>query len=120
MSTIVSAGQPIKAGCLTIEQVVFEPKYLATLLASNSIAAKSHTGLAVAAVDQQEVEALLHAALSDWVDFFFVPTPKPFVMYADHDEYTTFYGNPRSNLNRVAEALSERGFESVRDYERRL
>ncbi len=29
-----------------------------------------------------EIEELLRAALSDWVDFLFVPTPEPFVIYA--------------------------------------
>jgi hypothetical protein len=31
------------------------------------------------------------------------------VIYADHDEYTTFYANTRSNLNRVVEALVAQG-----------
>lgn len=61
---------------------------------------------------------MLEAALGDWVDFVFVPVPKPFVIYADHDEYTTFYANTKSNLNRVAQALIAAGFEKVLDYER--
>jgi hypothetical protein len=65
----------MKAGCLTIDQVVLEPKHLAALLPSDSIAAEFRTGLAVTVVDRQEVERLLQATLSDWVDFFFVPTP---------------------------------------------
>jgi hypothetical protein len=66
------------------------------------------------------VVELLEAALSDWIDFIFVPTPKPFVIYADHDEFTTFYANTKSNLNPVVEALSARGFKRVQDYERDL
>ena len=72
------------------------------------------------ATGPQEIEDLLHAALSDWLDFLFVPAPRPFVIYADHDEYTTFYANTRSNLNRVAEPLLARGFEEVSGYQRRL
>ena len=64
-----------------------------------------------------EVGALLQAALSDSVDFWFIPTPKPFVIYADHDEYTTFFANSKSNLNGIVDPLLKRGFESV-DYER--
>jgi len=74
----------------------------------------------VTAVGQREIEELLNAALSDWVDFIFVPAPKPFVIYADHDEYTTFYANTGSNLNRVAEPLLTQGFEEVSEYQRRL
>jgi hypothetical protein len=53
-----------------------------------------------------------------WI-FSFVPAPKPFVIYADHHDYTTFYANTRSNLNRVADALLAQGFEEVSGYQRR-
>jgi hypothetical protein len=49
-----------------------------------------------------------------------MPAPKPFVIYADHDEYTTFFANTKSNLNRVAQPLTAGGFVSVPDYERQL
>jgi hypothetical protein len=74
----------------------------------------------VTAVGAQEMQELLHTAFTDWFDFLFVPTPKPFVIYADHDEYTTFYANTRSNLNRVVEALVAQGFEEVAEYRRPL
>jgi hypothetical protein len=74
----------------------------------------------IAANGQQEVAELLEAGLSDWVNFAFVPKPKAFVIYADHDEYTTFYANTKSSLNGVVQALSEAGFENVPDYERNL
>ena len=47
-----------------------------------------------------------------------MPTPKPFVIYADHDEFTTFYANTRSNLNRVSDTLLTQGFEEVSGYQR--
>jgi hypothetical protein len=37
-----------------------------------------------------------------------------FVIYADHDEYATFYANTRSNLNRVADALFANGLKRYR------
>ena len=74
----------------------------------------------VTAEGQREAEALLAAVLGDWIDFLFVPAPKPFVIYADHDEYATFYANTKSNLNRVAQALSAKGVEAVPNYEREL
>lgn len=72
------------------------------------------------AVGQQEVEDLLQAAFTDWFDFVFVPTPKPFVIYADHDEYTTFYANTRSNLNRVLTTMSAQGFDQIPEHTRQL
>jgi hypothetical protein len=43
----------------------------------------------------KEIAPLLEAALGDWVDFLFVPVPKPFAIYADHDDYITLYANSR-------------------------
>jgi hypothetical protein len=118
--TILSSIQPLKAGHLTIEQVVFEPKHLISLLSNYSIPPRCEQGLSVIAEGQKEVAALLQAGLSDWIEFIFVPDPKPFVIYAGHDEFTTFYANSRSNLNRVIKVLSGQGFEAVLDYERQL
>jgi len=120
VTTIVSAAQPLNGGSLTVEQAVFEPKHLNELLTSYSIPQKYEHGLSLVAANPQEAEALLLAVLSDWTDFLFIPDPKPFVIYADHDEYTTFYAQTRSNLNRVINALTSQGFESVPGYERRL
>ena len=71
-------------------------------------------------VDQDKVRELLRTALSDWLDFAFVPVLKLFVMYADHDEYTTFYANTKSNLERIRLSLLAKGFQEVRNYERKF
>jgi hypothetical protein len=119
---IISANEQMKSGCLTIEQAVFEPTHLINLLASYSLPPRSRygCGLSLSATGQQEVEMLLLAVFSDWIDFIFVPEPKSFAIYADHDEYTTFFAHTRSNLNRVVKALAEGGFKMIPDYERRL
>ena len=120
VSTIASALEPLSGGCVTIDEVVFEPKHLIKLLAEHSLPAEYGHDWSLTAEGQHETEALLEAALGDWVDFVFVPSPRPFVIYADHDEYATFYANTKSNLNRVAQALSANGFEKVLGYERKL
>lgn len=109
-----------KTGCVTVEQVVFEPQHMIDLLTRYSLPTRYGKGVSVTATGQREIEELLQAAFADWVDFLFVPSPKPFVIYADHDEYTTFYANNRSNLNRIREALSSQGFEEIAEYTRRL
>ncbi|HUD49842.1 MAG TPA: hypothetical protein VMR33_23665 [Candidatus Baltobacteraceae bacterium] len=120
MATIFSTDDSIQAGCVTIDQVVFEPKHLSALLARHSLPAQFGRDRSIAATRRDEVAELLEAALRDWIDFIFIPTPKPFVIYAEHDENTTFYANRKSNLNSVVEALSARGFKQVQDYERDL
>jgi hypothetical protein len=117
VATITSA---FDTASITIDQVIFAPKHLLDLLARCSLPARYGRDLTFVATGNEEVQALLQAALSDWIDFIFVPAPKPFVIYADHDEYTTFYANTKSNLNRVVDALSQQGFEKVKDYERNL
>jgi hypothetical protein len=120
VSVIVSANQQMKSGCLTIEQAVFEPTHLIKLLGSYSLPPQYGPGISLTVTGQQEVEMLLLAIFSDWIDFIFVPEPKSFAMYADHDEYTTFFAHTRSNLNRVVKALTDKRFKMIPDYERRL
>jgi hypothetical protein len=120
VSAIVSANQQMKSACLTIEQVVFEPSHLINLLASHSLPQTYGCDVSLTAANQHEIEPLLLAVFSDWIDFIFVPEPKSFVIYADHDEYTTFFAHTRSNLNRAVKPLADHGFKMVPNYERRL
>lgn len=117
-STIVSAAECQEAG-LTVTQSVFEPTHLFDLLSRYSIPRQPGQGLSLTAAGPDEADQLLHAALSDTIDFLFIPKPKSFVIYADHDEFTTFFAHTRSNLNLVTKALSSQGVK-VQDYERRL
>lgn len=119
VATIISARQQIPAGAVTLDSIVFEPKNLNALLASRSLPPSLQSESCIEATGHEETSALLHAALSDSVDFWFIPTPKPFVIYADHNEYTTFFANTKSNLNGVIEALLRHGFQKV-EYERNL
>jgi hypothetical protein len=119
VAAIVCAGQ-IEGGCLTVDQVVLEPVHLIDLLKHYSLPPQYGRGLSLIAACQDEVKALLHAAFSDSIDFLFIPKPKPFTMYADHDEFTTFYAHTRSQLNRIAKVLSDQGVKTIQNYERRL
>jgi len=76
--------------------------------------------ISLTAAGRREIETLLHAIFSDWVDFIFVPEPRSFAIYADHDEYTTFFAHTRSNLNQVVTTLVDKGFKTVPGYDRRL
>jgi hypothetical protein len=120
VAAIVCANEQTKSGSVTIEQAVFEPTNLLNLLASHSMPPRYPRGISLTAAGQQEIEILLHAIFSDWIDFIFVPEPRSFAIYADHDEYTTFFAQTRSNLNQVVTTLVDKGFKTVSDYDRRL
>jgi hypothetical protein len=120
VAATISANESWESACLTFEQVVFDPTHIITLFDSYGITPEYGRGWSLTATGQKEAAELLQAALGDWIDFIFVPAPKPFVIYADHDDFTTFFAMTRSNLNRVANVLTARGFAPVPDYERRL
>ena len=120
VSTILSANAPFEESSVTIGQIVFEPKNLIALLSAHALPTEFQDDWSFTAKGKEQVYELLRAALSDWVDFLCVPTPKPFVIYADHDEYTTFYADTKSNLNRVADALLAKGFKQISNYERKF
>ncbi|HET7109030.1 MAG TPA: hypothetical protein VFI38_19605 [Candidatus Acidoferrum sp.] len=118
--TIGQASGPWRSASLTIELVVFDPTHLIDLLNANSIPPRNQRGVSITAVGQEEAEELLEAVLGDWVDFIFIPEPKSFAIYADHDEFTTFFAQTRSNLNRVVQALSGQAFKVESEYQRKL
>jgi hypothetical protein len=118
VSTILASVPSLQTARVTIESVAFEPKHLLEVLARHSLPRQYSKGTSVLADGQREIEELVRAVFSDSIDFLFVPTPKPFVIYADHDEYSTFYANTRSNLNRVTDALLADGIDEVPGYQR--
>ncbi len=120
VGTILSAHEQVESGYVIIDQVVFAPKHLMAMLAKHQLSAQCERGSSLIVTGRDDVRAILQAALSDWVNFLFAPTPEPFVIYADHDEYTTFYAGTRSKLDHVVEALSAQGFAKVPGYERRF
>jgi hypothetical protein len=104
VSTILPDAVGFEKGTVTIDEIVFEPRTLNALLDGNPASSELSRDWSIYAEGKVRVRELLQATLSDWIDFLFVPTPKPFVIYADHDEYMTFYANTKSNLNRIVPA----------------
>jgi len=108
----------LESGAISTDEVVFEPKNLLHLLANNSLSVENQYHLTIQAEGQQMVADLLQAALGDWVDFVFVPSPEVVAIYADHDEYTTFYTRDDTTLKNMASGLEKSGFETILDYTR--
>jgi hypothetical protein len=106
-------------GTVSTDEVVFEPTHLLQLISRNSIQVEKFRELNIRAEGMREIAELLEAALSDWVDFVFLPSPELFVIYADHDEYTTFYSNDEPLLMNLARGLSDAGFRPIENYVRK-
>ena len=101
-----------------IEQVVIEPRReLAAFSSKHALSLK--VGTVIEAEGAAEARELLQAMLSEWVDFFFVPSPKPFVIYADHDEYITILAHRKGAVSAAASALKEARVQAV-DYIRKF
>ena len=120
VSAILGQEPAIERGILTVHDVVFEPKKLQALIPSGGDSLAVGKDSCFEAESRTEVEKLLNAAFGEWVDFLFVPTPKPFVIYADHDEYTTFFFNTKSGISQLTETLVKSGVRQVHEYQRTL
>jgi hypothetical protein len=116
--TTFLAPLSLEKGVISTDEVVFEPRHLLHLLANNSLSVQDKYHLTIQAEGRQPFADLLQAALGDWVDFLFVASPEIFAIYADHDEYTTFYARDDATLKDLASGLEESGFDAVRDYTR--
>ncbi|HTW95866.1 MAG TPA: hypothetical protein VMD30_13770 [Tepidisphaeraceae bacterium] len=123
IAALFSAIGPIESGVVIISKIIFEPKNLDALLARYSLAslddAQNTTDLTVLSAGENETQELLQAALADPVDFAFVPSPKVVHIYADHDDYVTFFTARKGNLSRIIEAFSAIGI-MPNDYHRKL
>ena len=117
VSTILVTYSLDKAA-LTTDEVVFEPHDVIKLLAANSIKLENCYKFTVQAEGQAGIAELLETVLNNWIDFLFVPTPQSFAIYADHDEYTTFYLPTNALLTEFTGRLKAAGFKAVPNYMR--
>ena len=108
----------LERGALSTDQVVFEPKNLLRLLASKSLSVENYYDLKIQATGQLEIANLLQAALGDYIDFVFVPSPELIAIYTDHDGYTTFYAQDDATLKSVGSRLETADFKAVASYTR--
>ena len=116
VSTIIQ-GHDIVAGTVTIDQVVFNTERLASLCPPDSTLTHDTS---ISAESAEDLCALLEAAFWDGPDFICIPTPKPFVFYADNDNWITFYANSKSHLNHVVKPLASHGYKLVQGWQREL
>ena len=117
VSSIITAHGNFEAATVTIDEVIFNTQRMSALCPAGSTLTHDTS---ISAESAEEAHALLVAAFWDGRDFVCIPTPKPFVFYADHDDWITFYANTKSHLNHVIDPLGSRGYKLVQDWQREL
>ena len=115
--TLIFQDSKIKMVTVTIDEVIFNTERLDKAGASDL---KLTHDSSIVADSIEEIHTLLMTAFWDGVDFICVPTPKPFVFYADHHNWITFFANTKSNLNRVVTPLVSNGYKLVQNWHREL
>lgn len=108
----------VESGYVFVDTVVFTPDHVDGVLAAHGLAVTNYVGSTIAAQGLGECRALLAAALGDDIDFFFVPDPRRFLLYADHDEYTTLFAHKKGQLAQLSEALIGEGVKEVPGFTR--
>jgi hypothetical protein len=119
VSAITAAHGHIEVGTVTIDQIVFGTERMTALCPAGSPLPLARES-SISARVPEEIAALLVATFIDGPDFIFIPTPKPFVFYADHDDWITFYTNTKSHLNHIIEPLASNGYKLVQNWQREL
>ncbi len=117
VSRIIEAHGDLEAATITIAAVIFDTKRLNELCPAGT---ELTHGVSITAQSAQEAQTLLVAALWDGPDFVCVPTPKPFVIYADHHDMVTFFAHSKSHLNHIIGPLAGRGYKIVQGWQREL
>jgi hypothetical protein len=116
-AVLVHDGVGDRGARVTIENVAMPPSHLGALLGRPDAGFVRETTIDAAA---GEARGLLSAMLAEWIDFWFVPSPGGFLLYADHDEYATVFAPKPGAVSRVAQGLTAAGFETAADFTRRF
>ncbi len=108
----------IDEGAVWIEQIVFEPRELIWYLRGRGfVCDEGQLNRAVLQAENKvEVAELLECVLGQWANFAFIPAPKEFVIYADHDEYTTIFARSAESLRALQSRMESKGFKTVTDW----
>lgn len=121
---VVSLFGPESSGTATVDEVVFEPRELEALFARYGVARGARRSTydlhdwTAGADNRDELAELLRAALLDGVDCVFQSTDPKLALYADHDEYLTFFCNSPGPLKSLERSLARAGISPVDDYRR--
>jgi hypothetical protein len=112
-ATLVEQLLPFDQALLIIDKVVFDvPPELEDLRRAAGETRPVHEAPGHLFVnDAQGFRAALQAALSGWIDLRALFSPPTNALWADHDEYTTFFSESSGKVAEVRRVLIEDGVE---------
>jgi hypothetical protein len=116
--SVIADGIPWEVAELTTDEVVFEPCNTLQLMERKQLQLEDYWDFNLRVEGQTEIAETLEALLGDSIDFLFLPSPESIAIYADHDEYTTFYSKAAESLKALTQRLTGAGFKSVEGYTR--
>jgi hypothetical protein len=108
----------IMEAAVWVETIVFTPNDLIEYLKVFDIASDEEllNRSVIRAHNASEAATLLESVLGQWIDFAFIPSPKEFAIYADHDEFTTIFTASKELLNSLRSDLKLQGFKEVENW----
>jgi hypothetical protein len=108
----------ITTAAIWVETIVFTPDDLIAYLQTLGIFSDEGTlnRSIIEAENANEANTLLQKVLSQWIDFAFLPSPKDFAIYADHDEYTTVFTSTAEFLVSLRSVMKLQGFKEIDDW----
>jgi hypothetical protein len=118
VAALLAGTPPIASGTVTLKAIAFEPRHLRQVLERHHLSHELGPDVTITASGPQELQALLVATFSDWLDFYFVPRPNRFLVYADHDEFTTVFSARKTAISRISTAMAVAGIAEVPGYTR--
>jgi hypothetical protein len=119
VSTVLAPFEFHQVSVSTYE-IVFEPKSTLKLLSDSLLSLEDKWRFNLEAERRDDIAHLLEALLSDWIDFAFVLSPPAFSIFADHDEYITFYSIDERTIGQIAINLHTNGYQLIENYKRPL
>ena len=108
-TALLSGNPPCGRAALVVEETSGALYHVGPLIAHPPLASLPRD-TTITAMGREAAEALLAAALSDYVDFWFVPEPGGFVVHADDDECATVFAHRQGPVSRAGERLAGAGF----------
>jgi hypothetical protein len=114
-AALVDQLRPFDHALLIIDQVVFDvpPELDALRLAAGEQRPVHEAPGHAFENDSEGFRAALEAALSGWIDLRALFSPSANALWADHDEYTTFFSESSGKIADVRRVLSEGHVELV-------
>jgi hypothetical protein len=111
VQTLLAPLPPLRQAVLHASAIIFPPRRLTAMREAVGIVQSVYKTPALLVDSIAELGPLLEAALFDGVDCVVLPRPTPFVLAADHHDWTRIFAMSKSHLAPVLAPLIAAGIE---------